>query len=93
MVELEALGKRIAEVIAENDGVGVWRSCTGCHETNEGCETGDYPYSPAFQCYVGAGCHECGGIGVVWDNIDYADFAAFCLAEDAAAVRAMGDGG
>ena len=52
---------------------GFWNSCSGCHETNEGAETGFYPYSPEFQCYLGAGCRECGGIGAVWDNADYSD--------------------
>ena len=52
---------------------GFWNSCSGCHETNEGAETGFYPYSPDFQCYLGAGCRECGGIGAVWDNADYSD--------------------
>lgn len=60
----------IAEVIKEESANGAacgWLSCTGCHETNEGAETGHYPYSKMFGCYVGAGCGECGGLGVVWD--------------------------
>lgn len=56
--------KDVAE--AMQDG-GHWRSCSGCHETNEGYETGHYPYSPVYQCHVGSGCHECGGIGVTWE--------------------------
>lgn len=62
--------ERIREVIAEESAGGAavgWMSCTGCHETTEGAETGNYPYSKAFGCYVGAGCSECGGIGVVWE--------------------------
>lgn len=62
--------KSIAEVIKEesaNDAACGWRSCTGCHETNEGAETGFYPYSKMFGCYVGSGCGECGGLGVVWE--------------------------
>jgi len=55
---------------------GFWNSCSGCHETNEGAETGFYPYSPDFQCYIGAGCRECGGIGAVWDNADYSDITS-----------------
>lgn len=72
--------KRVAELVAEGDGH--WRSCTGCHETNEGAETGDYPFNPVFKTYQGGGCGECGGIGVVWDDIDYADYAEFCLNAD-----------
>lgn len=52
---------------AEGGAACGWRSCTGCHETNEGAETGHYPYSPMFQAFVGGGCSECGGIGVVWE--------------------------
>lgn len=70
---------RIREVIEEesaNDAVAGWRSCTGCHETNEGAETGHYPYSKAFGCYVGAGCRECGGIGVRWEHYSKEDLCA-----------------
>lgn len=38
-------------------------SCSGCHETVEGYETGDYNYDEKAQCYVGAGCDECGFTG------------------------------
>ena len=83
--------KRVAELMAEGDGH--WRSCTGCHETNEGAETGDYPFNPVFKTYQGGGCGECGGIGVVWDDIDYADYAEFCLnADDDAPSLAAQDG-
>lgn len=54
---------------------GFWRSCSGCHETIDGQETGWYPFSPLFKCYLGAGCRECGGLGAVWDDIDYAAMA------------------
>lgn len=60
----------IAEVIKEeslNEAACGWRPCTGCHETNEGYETGRYPYSAMFDCHVGHGCSECGGLGVVWE--------------------------
>ena len=83
--------KRVAELVAE--GYGHWRSCTGCHETNEGAETGDYPFNPVFKTYQGGGCGECGRIGVVWDDIDYADYAEFCLnADDDAPSLAAQDG-
>jgi hypothetical protein len=61
----------VERVSNESEG-GIWQSCTGCHETVDGQETGHYPYSEIFKCYVGAGCHECGGIGVVWN--DYSDY-------------------
>ncbi|MDF0501581.1 hypothetical protein POK33_12720 [Burkholderia cenocepacia] len=59
----------VAETLAE--GNGFWRSCSGCHETNEGHETGHYPYSKILKCHLGGGCSECGGIGAVWDDTDY----------------------
>ncbi|MDN7413454.1 hypothetical protein QZM42_33555 [Burkholderia vietnamiensis] len=59
----------VAETLAE--GGGFWRSCSGCHETNEGHETGHYPYSKILKCHLGGGCSECGGIGAVWDDTDY----------------------
>lgn len=62
----------VARVIAEGgeDGAACgWSSCTGCHETNEGYSVGCYPVSPIFECEVGSGCSECGGIGVVWNYI------------------------
>lgn len=52
--------------IAHVEG-GRWRSCTGCHELDEGHPTG--PWSLAFQCNLGLGCHECGGIGAVWEQL------------------------
>lgn len=52
-----------------------WRSCSGCHETNEGQETGDYPFSAVYECHVGSGCHECGGIGAIWDYHSPEDLA------------------
>jgi len=53
---------------------GYWRSCSGCHETDEGYETG--PYSEALRCHLGSGCHECGGIGAVWEQVDDDELAA-----------------
>jgi len=61
---------RIAQVIAEEALEGAvcgWRSCTGCLESEDGHPVGDYPYSPEFGCQVGAGCSECGGLGVTWE--------------------------
>lgn len=60
------------------EGGGFWRSCTGCHELNEGHDTG--PFSEIFGCALGNGCSECGGIGAVWDDTDYEDMARAMLA-------------
>ncbi len=62
----------VSEAITE--GGGSWRSCSGCHELNEGHPTG--PYSPVFRCALGNGCDECGGIGAIWDTTDYGAMAA-----------------
>ena len=87
--------KSIAQVINEQslDGAACgWRSCTGCHETNEGAETGHYPYSRIFGCYVGSGCRECGGIGVVWHHISAEGLDAMASETNAeAALRAGGE--
>lgn len=58
---------------------GCWRSCSGCHELNEGVPTG--PYSHVMKCHLGGGCFECGGIGAVWDTTDYADMGRFLAAD------------
>jgi hypothetical protein len=69
---------RINTVIKEEGSNGAacgWQACTGCHETNEGYETGDYSFSKTFGCYVGSGCSECGGLGVVWEHISASGLA------------------
>lgn len=71
---------RIHELIEEGDGF--WRPCTGCHETEDGYDVGNYPTSRALKSKLGSGCRECGGLGAIWDNTDYADMARFMLAED-----------
>lgn len=68
-VALELRG--VPETIKE--GGGFWRSCTGCHELNEGRDTG--PYSAVLGCHLGQGCGECGGIGAIWDSTDYQTMA------------------
>lgn len=73
-VEVRDLKNRIEEVINEHEGM-LWESCTGCHETVDGQETGHYPYSEVYKCYLGSGCHECGGIGAVWN--DYSRFPEY----------------
>lgn len=71
--------KGIAESIENGDGV--WVSCTGCLETEDGHHVGRYHYSKAFRCHLGGGCSECGGIGAVWDTTDYAAFGDFLAAD------------
>lgn len=58
-----------------NDGDGVWRSCSGCFETEDRQNVHGYPHSQVFGCVLGSGCSECGGIGAVWDTIDYGAMA------------------
>ena len=52
--------------VMEESG-GAWRACTGGYETVDGYPSGEYPLSPALGCHVGCGCHECGGLGAVWE--------------------------
>jgi hypothetical protein len=71
--------KGIKETIAE--GQGFWASCTGCFETNEGhAPRGSY-FSKVFNCHLGNGCRECGGIGAIWDTTDY-DAMADAMGKD-----------
>ncbi len=67
----------MAEAIG--NGGGFWRSCSGCHELNEGMATG--PFSETLKCHLGVGCSECGGIGAIWDTTDYDAMADFMAAE------------
>lgn len=71
---------RVREERAE--GVGLWRTCSGCHETEDGQDIGLYPYSDAFGCKLGGGCSDCGGIGAIWDTTDYDALARHLLADD-----------
>lgn len=68
---------------------GWWKSCSGCHETNEGQETGYFTYSDLFRCYVGSGCTECGGLGVVSEYYSEADFAAMAAELEPAPLPAV----
>lgn len=68
-LELQGVAEQVAE------GAGFWRSCSGCHESNEGHPTG--PHSKVFGCALGNGCSECGGVGAVWDDTDYDAMARF----------------
>jgi hypothetical protein len=56
--------------LTHEENSGFWYTCSGCCETSDGY-TNDYPYSDVFQCTLGSGCSECGGIGARWDNTEY----------------------
>jgi hypothetical protein len=66
----ELAGIELAGVAEQlEEGAGAWRACSGCHELIEGHPTG--PWSETLKSYMGGGCRECGGIGAIWDSIDY----------------------
>ncbi|WP_349609114.1 hypothetical protein [Cupriavidus sp. DF5525] len=75
-VELRA----VAETVAKGDGF--WRPCTGCYDTEDGRPTQKYAHSDVFGCELGNGCGECGGLGAVWDDTDYAEMAEFVMKDD-----------
>lgn len=62
---------RIRELVREGDGL--WRSCSGCLELEDGQNVHGYPNSAIFGCILGGGCSECGGLGAVWDTTDYVE--------------------
>lgn len=70
---LNAIETNVRERLAEGDGV--WITCTGCHESEDGHDVGYYPHSEVFGCKLGGGCGECGGIGAIWDTTDYGAMA------------------
>lgn len=55
---------------------GWWKACSGCYDTEDGHPTQEYGYSRALNTPVGCGCHECGGLGAVWEYYSEADLAA-----------------
>lgn len=73
----------VAETVAK--GGGFWAPCTGCYDTEDGRPTQRYEHSDVFGCELGNGCRECGGLGAVWDDTDYAAMAAAMEGKDAAA--------
>jgi hypothetical protein len=77
----------VARILKEGDGV--WRPCTGCHELNEGHDTG--AYSKVFGCALGNGCSECGGLGVIWDATDYEAMAEAMMEAEAPTPAAQAD--
>lgn len=89
MSETDIVARKIKECVAEGDGF--WRTCSGCHESEDGHDIGHYPHSKTFGCKLGGGCGDCGGIGAVWDTTDYEDMAASINAEDAEIVRLRSD--
>lgn len=68
-----AVEANVKERLQEGDGF--WRSCSGCYETEDGQNVHGYPHSKVFGCELGSGCSECGGIGAVWDTVDYGAMA------------------
>lgn len=75
--EVDPILRGLREAIERIDpNEGRWQPCSGCYETEDGHPVGDYPHSPILGCVLGGGCHECGGLGAVWDTINYNDFAA-----------------
>ncbi|SIO72846.1 hypothetical protein SAMN05444172_9333 [Burkholderia sp. GAS332] len=75
----------IADAIGSNSGE--WRTCAGCHESEDGHPVGEYPYSETLGCDLGGGCSDCGGIGAVWDNTDYGAMGKAAAAAALAARR------
>ena len=78
--------ERIRDVEKEfsaDGGACGWRSCTGCHE-QRWRGSGDW-FSPLFNARTGFGCHECGGLGVVWEywSADALDRMSRDLGEEA----------
>ncbi|WP_409188398.1 hypothetical protein [Bradyrhizobium sp. RDM4] len=65
---LDQLAASVREQVS--DGDGMWVTCSGCHESEDGHSIG-YPHSKVFGCRLGSGCSECGGIGAIWDTTDY----------------------
>jgi hypothetical protein len=78
--EIVGFAERVRERVSEGDGS--WLSCTGCYETSDGQNVNGYPHSETFGCILGSGCRECGGIGAVWDNTDYEDWARWMIDQE-----------
>ena len=74
----------------DEDG-GWWSSCSGCLETVDGHASSGYPWSEVFRCHVGAGCTDCGGLGVTWSYYTEEQYAEMGR-EAAAPVSSSGDG-
>jgi hypothetical protein len=72
----------VKEAMDEHSECGLWRTCSGCHETEDGHDVGHYPFVPQFGCKLGSGCRECGGLGALWDTTDWSDFAEWSQRRD-----------
>ena len=59
----------------EEDG-NWWKPCSGCYDTEDGHPTQKYGHSHTLKTDVGCGCHECGGLGAVWEYYSEDDLAA-----------------
>lgn len=79
---IDGLAERIKYVFDFN-GCGFWRTCSGCYESEDGYPNGHYPHSDVLGCTLGGGCSECGGLGAVYDPIDYEEMASEMIAADA----------
>jgi hypothetical protein len=79
--EVDSLIANSIAVVVQEVG-GFWATCTGCHETEDGHDVGHYPFSRVFNCKLGGGCSECGGIGAVWDDTNYDDLAKLMIEND-----------
>jgi hypothetical protein len=79
----EGFFDRVRECVKEYAEDGFWNTCSGCHESEDGYDVGHYPFSESFNCKLGGGCSECGGIGAIWDTTDYDAMAREMLACDA----------
>jgi hypothetical protein len=57
------------------------QTCSGCHESVDGYDVGEYAFDQKNRITLGAGCHECGYTGkrrVVWFvPLDEAAFEAW----------------
>lgn len=62
------------------------RTCSGCHETEDGQAVGEYEWDAKHQIELGSGCSECGYQGKVWDRswmpVNPADMDTFMNSEE-----------
>lgn len=69
MTESDSRAVRTAPGETGSERVTFWDSCSGCTESVDGCiNTKDHPPHPQHGVPQGAGCTECGGTGVVFQD-------------------------
>ncbi len=51
-----------------DEEAGGWVSCSGCLEHVEGHAMSEAPFCDLFDCLLGVGCNDCGGLGAVWER-------------------------